>query len=78
MSIIVVLENPGNTALLVVHAAAADPDVAEDPGPVTACGIDTAPMVAEHWRPAGPGARWYPPRLRQWVCPLCDRAVRMS
>ncbi|MFJ4673003.1 hypothetical protein [Kitasatospora purpeofusca] len=78
MSVIPVIENPEDPGLLLVHAAASDPDVPGDPGPATACGLDTNEMVPDPWRPAGPGQRWYPQDLRDRVCPLCDRAVRMS
>lgn len=39
-----------------VHAAPADPDVPEDPGPRTFCGLDTTPLEQEQYRPAGPGS----------------------
>lgn len=49
VSIIVVLEHPDEPVLLLVHAAPSDPDVPGDPGPVTACGIDTTGMVVAPW-----------------------------
>ncbi|WP_435647974.1 hypothetical protein [Kitasatospora purpeofusca] len=76
MGIVVVVEQPEDPVLLVVHAAGADPDVPGDPGPVTACGLDTAGMAVDPWRPVAPGSRWYPPDLRRRVCPRCDRTVR--
>ncbi|MFI6448296.1 hypothetical protein [Kitasatospora sp. NPDC050543] len=59
-----------------VHAAAADPDIPADPGPVTACGLDTASMIVEPWQPPGPGVRWYPPRWSGLICTACDGAMR--
>lgn len=44
-----------------VHAAPSDPDVLNDPGPLTLCGLDTSRMLAEPWAPDRPGSRWYPP-----------------
>ncbi|GAA2984237.1 hypothetical protein ACFVUY_42875 [Kitasatospora sp. NPDC058063] len=76
VGVLVVIEQPQQPDLLVVHAAGSDPDVPGDPLPVTACGIETASMVVDPWRPSGPGSRWYPPRYAGHVCPRCERAVR--
>ncbi|GAA4983322.1 hypothetical protein [Kitasatospora paranensis] len=78
VGILVVVEQPDRPDLLVVHTAGSDPDVPGDPGPVTACGTDTASMVVEPWQPATPGERWFPPHLAGTVCPRCDRAVRSA
>ncbi|MFJ3219182.1 hypothetical protein ACIPLC_25045 [Kitasatospora sp. NPDC086801] len=59
-----------------VHAAAADPDVPEDPGPVTFCGLDTAGLEREPYRPAGPGEPWYPPSQRTRRCRACEAALK--
>ncbi|MGE7439227.1 MULTISPECIES: hypothetical protein [Kitasatospora] len=72
---IVVLENPGS-AHVVVHAAASDPDMPSAPGPVTACGLDTADMVRNAWQPSKPGQHWSPPELSSRICPHCDHAIR--
>lgn len=61
-----------------VHAAPSDPDVPGDPGPTAACGRDTGAMLVEHWQPAGPGGRWYPPGWTGRICPTCDAAVRSA
>ncbi|WP_371503078.1 hypothetical protein OG871_37930 [Kitasatospora sp. NBC_00374] len=65
-------------AVRLVHAAPSDPDVPGDPGPLTACGLDTTGMLTEHWRPAGPGAGWYPPRWEGHICEQCAAAVRSA
>ncbi|MQS10799.1 hypothetical protein F7Q99_00510 [Streptomyces kaniharaensis] len=59
-----------------VHAAAPDPDAPEDPGPVTFCGLDTADLDREPYRPAGPGAPWYPPSQRTRRCPVCEATLQ--
>ncbi|MCX5211662.1 hypothetical protein OG689_20605 [Kitasatospora sp. NBC_00240] len=59
-----------------VHAAAGDPDVPEDPAPRTFCGIDTAPLEYEPYRPSGPGEPWYPPLHRTRRCRDCETALR--
>ncbi|WP_371483803.1 hypothetical protein [Kitasatospora sp. NBC_00315] len=59
-----------------VHAAPADPDVPEDPGPRTFCGLDTTPLEQEQYRPAGPGEPWYPPQHRTRRCRECVAALR--
>ncbi|MFF4816171.1 hypothetical protein ACFY2K_16455 [Kitasatospora sp. NPDC001309] len=61
MGILVVIEQPQQPDLLVVHATGSDPDSPGDPLPVTACGIETVSMIVDPWRPSGPGPRWYPP-----------------
>ncbi|OKI99897.1 hypothetical protein AMK19_30720 [Kitasatospora sp. CB01950] len=63
---------------LLGRAAGSDPDVPGDPLPVTACGIDTAGMVVDPWRPSGPGSRRYPSRYAGHVRPRCERAVRST
>ncbi|MFE6869639.1 hypothetical protein ACFVFS_24185 [Kitasatospora sp. NPDC057692] len=76
MGIVVAVEQPEDPVRLVVHAAGSDPDV---PGDRTAvCGLDTAGMAVDPWRPASPGQRWYPPDLARYVCPHCDQAVRSA
>lgn len=73
----VVAEQPEDPVLLVVHATGSDPDVPGDPAAVTVCGLDTAGMTVDPWRPAAPGQRWYPPDLARQVCRAaagpCDR-----
>ncbi|MGW4897506.1 hypothetical protein ACWEQL_35440 [Kitasatospora sp. NPDC004240] len=59
-----------------VHAAPADPDAPEDPGPVTFCGIDTFDLERESYRPARPGEPWYPPSQRTRRCRECEAALR--
>lgn len=59
-----------------VHAAPADPDVPEDPGPVTFCGIDTGDLEREGYQPSGPGEPWYPPSQRTRRCRECEAALR--
>ncbi len=61
-----------------VHAAPSDPDVLNDPGPTTLCGLDTTGMLTEPWSPDRPGSRWYPPRWAGHICLTCDAAVRAS
>lgn len=61
-----------------VHAAPSDPDTPRDPGPVTACGLDTSGMTIEPWQPPGPGSRWFPPRWSRLICPRCDATVRST
>ncbi|MET8630230.1 hypothetical protein ABZW30_42080 [Kitasatospora sp. NPDC004669] len=78
MNVIVVLENPGSPDLVVVHAATSDPDLPSSPGPVTACGLDTAEMVRNSWQPTEPGQHWWPPELRSRTCPRCDQAIRIA
>lgn len=65
-------------AVRAVHAAPGDPDAPRDPGPLTACGLDTSGMLIEPWQPRGPGGRWFPPRWSRLVCPRCDAAVRSA
>ncbi|MFJ9847684.1 hypothetical protein ACIRYZ_46185 [Kitasatospora sp. NPDC101155] len=48
-------------AVLMVHAAGADPDAPEDPQAWTLCGKDTTPMEHAHYSPTRPGEPWYPP-----------------
>ncbi|MFJ6141560.1 hypothetical protein [Kitasatospora sp. NPDC092286] len=76
VGIVVVVEQPEDPERLAVHAAGSDPDVPGDPAAVTVCGLDTAGMAVDPWRPATPGQRWFPPDLARYVCPRCDRAVR--
>ncbi|GAA2260694.1 hypothetical protein GCM10010430_50990 [Kitasatospora cystarginea] len=78
VSVIVVLENPGSPDLVMVHAAPSAPDVPGDPGPLTACGIDTTEMVTYPWQPSRPGQRRWQPELRDRVRPRCDQAVRVA
>ncbi|MFJ9950194.1 hypothetical protein [Kitasatospora sp. NPDC091207] len=59
-----------------VHAAPADPEVPEDPGPVTFCGIGTGDLEREGYRPSGPGEPWYPPSQRTRRCRECEAALR--
>ncbi|MFI9272304.1 hypothetical protein ACIGXM_16510 [Kitasatospora sp. NPDC052896] len=59
-----------------VHAAPADPEVPEDPGPLTFCGIDTGPLEREPYVPAAPGDPWYPPSQRTRRCRACEAALR--
>ncbi len=61
-----------------VHAAPSDPDVSGDPGPLTACGMDTAVMVVDRWQPDRPGQRWFPPRWTGHICLTCDAAARAT
>ncbi|MER8103089.1 hypothetical protein [Kitasatospora sp. NPDC094016] len=59
-----------------VHAAAPDPDAPEEPGPVTCCGLDTADLELEPYRPAGPGEPWYPPSQRTRRCRACETVLK--
>ncbi|MFI6444660.1 hypothetical protein [Kitasatospora sp. NPDC050543] len=59
-----------------VHAAPADPDIPEDPGPRTLCGLDTDAMQHEPYRPTGPGQPWYPPLLHDRRCRECEAVLR--
>ncbi|MFD9124898.1 hypothetical protein [Kitasatospora sp. NPDC059571] len=59
-----------------VHAAPPDPGRPGRPGPVTFCGLDTRDLEREPYRPAGPGATWYPPSQTTRHCLACDSAVR--
>ncbi len=61
-----------------VHAAPADPDVPEDPGPRTFCGVETFGLEYEAYRPVGPGAPWYPPEYRSRRCRECEIALRSA
>ncbi|RPK48387.1 hypothetical protein EES39_09545 [Streptomyces sp. ADI92-24] len=61
-----------------VHTAPSAPDVLNDPGPLTLCGLDTSRMLAEPWAPDRPGSRWYPPRWAGRICPICDANARAS
>ncbi|MFF2630916.1 hypothetical protein ACFVUN_34775 [Kitasatospora griseola] len=62
--------------VIAVHAAGPDPDVPEDPLPVTLCGRDTAPMEHSHYERTAPGQPWYPPEFADVRCPKCERALR--
>lgn len=59
-----------------VHAAPSDPDIPEDPGPQTFCGLDTSTLTKDPWSPPGPGSTWYPPRWHDRVCRRCATALR--
>jgi len=61
-----------------VHAAPADPFIPGDPADRTFCGKDTFGMDKLAYRPSAPGASWYPPNKRRWVCRDCDTALRAS
>ncbi|WP_344469612.1 hypothetical protein [Kitasatospora kazusensis] len=61
-----------------VHAALSDPDVPDDPGPLTLCGMHTAAMVPDRWQPDRLGRRWFPPRWAGHICLACDTAVRAT
>ncbi|MFJ4796933.1 hypothetical protein [Kitasatospora purpeofusca] len=63
-------------AVLLVHAAGADPDAPEDPQGRTLCGRDTAPMEHAHYRPTRPGEPWYPATLADRRCRECEGALR--
>ncbi|MBD0692684.1 hypothetical protein [Streptomyces sp. CBMA123] len=63
-------------AVLMVHAAGADPDAPEDPQDRTLCGRDTTPMEHSHYRPEGPGEPWYPIYLRDRRCAACEEVLR--
>ncbi|MDH6125029.1 hypothetical protein [Kitasatospora sp. GP82] len=84
-SVIVLLEVAADQAIgpdgvepvvLLVHAAGADPDVPEDPGPRTLCGLSTDAMEHSHYRPARPGEPWYPPTLYDKRCRECEAVLR--
>ena len=62
--------------VLAVHAAGADPDVPEDPLPVTLCGLDSASLVHFHYMPRGPGEPWYPPVLEDRRCRECEAVLK--
>ncbi|GGR02800.1 hypothetical protein [Kitasatospora griseola] len=85
MAIIVLFEvRPGGEAgsgvaepaVVAVHAAGSDPDVPEDPLPMTLCGRDTVPMQHTHYRRTAPGQPWYPPEFAAQRCPECEWALR--
>ncbi|MFB7664378.1 hypothetical protein ACFC1R_10600 [Kitasatospora sp. NPDC056138] len=59
-----------------VHAAPSDPEVPEDPGPATFCGIATSDLEREPYSPTEPGAPWYPPSQRTRRCRSCEAALR--
>ncbi|MDH6129612.1 hypothetical protein [Kitasatospora sp. GP82] len=63
-------------AVLLVHAAGADPDVPEDPLPRTLCQKDTAPMEHSHYSPSRPGEPWYPPQFYDRRCRECETVLR--
>ncbi|WP_189277509.1 hypothetical protein [Kitasatospora griseola] len=85
MAIIVLFEvraaqqaGPGGDepVVVAVHAAGSDPDVPEDPLPITLCGQDTAPMEHAHYERTAPGQPWHPPEFTDVRCPKCERALR--
>ncbi|MDH6110173.1 hypothetical protein P3T36_006669 [Kitasatospora sp. MAP12-15] len=51
-----------------VHAAA-------EGGARTLCGLDTAPLEYEPYRPGGPDEPWYPPQHGTRRCQECDAAL---
>lgn len=59
-----------------VHAAPADPDVAEDPEDRTFCGKQTQDMERVNYQPSDPGAPWLPPTMGEWECRTCAAALR--
>lgn len=69
---------PQRFGVRLVHAAAPDRDRPGAPGPVTVCGRDTALMLVDPWKPAGPRWRWWPPQWAGRLCPPCDRGARGS
>ncbi|MFD8621709.1 hypothetical protein [Streptomyces sp. NPDC059513] len=71
---------PGDAVAYIeaVHAAPADPAVPGDPADTTFCGEPTQGMDKLSYQPNGPGAPWYPPNKREWMCPDCDEALRSA
>ncbi|MDT0570331.1 hypothetical protein RM704_23155 [Streptomyces sp. DSM 3412] len=58
-----------------MRAAPADPVVPGDPGDTTLCGEPTQGMDKLSYTPSGPGAPWFPPNNREWMCGDCDEAL---
>ncbi|WP_406390181.1 hypothetical protein OG806_49600 [Streptomyces sp. NBC_00882] len=58
-----------------VHAAPADPAVPGDSGDTTLCGKPTQGMDPLSYTPSGPGAPWFPPNKRKWMCGDCNEAL---
>lgn len=67
---------PRPPAVVMVAAAASDPDLPEGPLPRTLCERETDPLVHWHYRPMGPDGPWYPPELEAVRCREYEAVLR--